>query len=119
MLPEKKNELEIGVSWGTDVENGLFWGKLVLVDLEQQLGYGKLHEKVTDRELVSALDMYQRYQREREYLSLFHPSKPGLPGLWCFWVANRAQVPGQLLGGTAARNGNKIKDTHEEQEKRK
>lgn len=51
----------------------------MLVDLEQQLGYGKLHEKVNDRELVNALDMYQRCQREREHLSLFHPSKPRLP----------------------------------------
>lgn len=62
----KKNELEIGVSWGTDVENNLFCRKLVLVDFKQQLGYDKLHERVTDRELVSALDMYQRCQRERE-----------------------------------------------------
>lgn len=73
MCSLKKNELEIGVSWGTVVENSLFWGKLVLVDLEQQLGYDKLQERVTDSELVSALDMYQRCQREGEYLSLFHP----------------------------------------------
>lgn len=38
----------------------------MLVDLEQQLGYDKLDERVTDRELASALDMYQRCQRERE-----------------------------------------------------
>lgn len=35
MCSLKKIELEIGVSWGTDVENSLFWEKLVLVDLEQ------------------------------------------------------------------------------------